>query len=98
MWHMAPEDTPTSTAEEIAQDLHAWPADQDLPWRRPQSGLPVAPPAQGFSLAANLQRNPDKRAHPFLQTGMVPAAPPESGSKWDAEEAQPLPDPWIHAL
>ena len=29
MWHLAPEDAPTGTAEEIARDLHTWPADQD---------------------------------------------------------------------
>ena len=27
MWHLAPEGTPTGTAEEISRDLHAWPAD-----------------------------------------------------------------------
>ena len=98
MWHLAPEGTPTGTAEEIARDLHAWPADQDFPWRRPQGGLPLAPVAQGFSLAAALQRHPDKRARPFLQTGTVPAAPPNSGWRWDAGKAQPLPDPRIHPL
>ena len=50
---------------------------------------------EGFSLAPTLQRHADKRARPFLQTGTVPAAPPDSGWKWDAEEAQPLPDPCI---
>ena len=29
MWHLAPEDAPAGTAEEIARDLHTWPADQD---------------------------------------------------------------------
>ena len=98
MWHLAPEHTPTGTAEEIAQDLHAWPADQDFPWRRLQGGLPVAPAAEGFRLAATLQRHPDKRARHFLQTGTVPAAPPDSVWRWDAGEAQPLPDPWILPL
>ena len=55
MWHLGPEGTPTGTAEEIARDLRAWPVDQDFPWRRPQGGLPVAPAAEGFSLAATLQ-------------------------------------------
>ena len=27
MCHLAPEGTPTGTAEEIARDFHAWPAD-----------------------------------------------------------------------
>ena len=27
MWHLAPEDAPTGTAEDIARDLHTWPAD-----------------------------------------------------------------------
>ena len=36
MWHLAPEDAPTGTAEEIARDLHAWPADQDFPWHTPR--------------------------------------------------------------
>ena len=31
MWHLAPEDAPTGTAEEIARDLHAWRTDQDFP-------------------------------------------------------------------
>ena len=80
------------------RDLHASPANQDFPWRRPQGGLPVAPAAEGFSLAATLQRHPDKRARHFLQRGTVPAAPPDSGWRWDAGEAQPLPDPWIFSL
>ena len=54
MWHLAPEEAPTGTVEDIARDLHAWPVDQDFPWRRPQGGLPVAPAAEGFSLAATL--------------------------------------------
>ena len=93
MWQLAPEDAPTGTAEEIARDLHAWPTEQDFPWCRPRGSLPVAPSAQGFSLAATLQRHPDKRARLFLQTGTVPAAPPDSEWRWDAGGAQPLPDP-----
>ena len=57
MWHLAPEDAPTGTAEEIAQDLHTWPASQDFPWRRPRGRLPLAPAAEGFSLATTLQRH-----------------------------------------
>ena len=98
MWHLAPEDTPTGTAEEIARDLHTWPADQDYPWRRPRGGLPVAPAAKGLSLAATLQRRPDKRASHFMQTGTVPAAPPDSVWRTDAGEAQPLPGPWVLPL
>ena len=98
MWHLAPEDAPTGTAEENARDLHAWPTDQDFPWRRPRGGLPVAPAAEGFSLAAILQRHPDKRACHFLQTGMVPAAAPDSEWRWDAGGAQPLPDPCVLPL
>ena len=98
MWHLAPENAPTGTAEEIARDLHTWPTDQDLPWRRPWGGLPVAPAAKGFSLAATLQRHPDRRARHFLQTGTVPAAPPDSDWRWDAGGAQPLPDPWVIPL
>ena len=78
MWHLAPEDAPRGTAEEISRDLHTRPAGQDYPWRRPWGGLPVAPAAEGLSLAATLQRRPDKRARHFLQTGTVPAAPPDS--------------------
>ena len=78
MWHLAPEDAPTGTAEEIARDLHTWPAGQDYPWCRPQGGLPVAPAAEGLSLAATLQRHPNKRARHFLQTRTVRAAPPDS--------------------
>ena len=46
MWHLAPDDAPTGTAEEIARDLHTWPASQDFSWRRPRGGLPVAPAAE----------------------------------------------------
>ena len=98
MWHLAPEDAPKGTAEEITRDLHTWPADQDYPWRRPRGGLPVAPTAEGLSLAATLQRHPDKRARHFLQTGTVPAAPPGSEWRWDAGGAQPLPGPWVLPL
>ena len=98
MWHLAPEDAPTWTAEEIARDLHTWPADQDYPWRRPRGGLPVTPAAEGLSLAATLQRHPDKRARHFQQTGTVPAAPPDSEWRWDAGQAQPLPGPWVLPL
>ena len=58
----------------------------------------MAPAAEEFSLAATLQRHPDKRARPFLQTRTVPASPPDSGWPWDAGEAQPQPDPWILPL
>ena len=75
MWHQAPQGTPTGNAEEIARDHHAWSADHDFPWRRPQGGLPVAPAAEGFSLPATLQRQPDRRACPFLQTGYGPGRP-----------------------
>ena len=98
MWHLAPEDAPTGTAEEIAWDLYAWPTDQEFPWGRPRDGLPVAPAAEGFSLAATLQRHPDKRARHFLQTGTVPPAPPDSGWQWDAGGAQPLPVPLVLPL
>ena len=98
MWHLAPEDASTGTAEEIARDLHTWPADQDYPWRRPRGGLPVAPAAEGLSLAATLERHPDKRARHFLQTGTALAAPPDSEWRWDAGEAQPLPGPWVLPL
>ena len=98
MWHLAPEDAPTGTAEDIARDLHTWPADQDYPWRRPRGGLPVAPAAEGLSLAATLQRHPDKQARHFLQTGTVQATPPDSEWRWDAGVAQPLPAPWTLPL
>ena len=58
----------------------------------------MAPAAEGFSLAATLRRDPDKWARNFLQTGTVPAAPPDSGWRWDVVEAQALPDPWILPL
>ena len=98
MWHLAPEDAPTGTAEEIARDLHTFPADQDYTWRSPWGGLPVAPAAEGLTLAATLRRHPDKRARHFLQTGTVPAALPDSEWRWDAGEAQPLPGPWALPL
>ena len=95
MWHLATEGIPIGTAGEIARDLHILLVRQAFPWRRPKGGLPVAPAVQGLSLAATLQQLPDKMARPFLQTGRVLAAPPGSGWKWEAEEAQPLPDPWV---
>ena len=98
MWHLAPEDAPTDTAEEITRDLQAWLTDQEFPRRRPRGGLPLAPAQEGFSLAATLQRHPDKRARHLLQTGTVLAAPPDSGCRWDAGGAQPLPDPWVLPL
>ena len=98
MWHLAPDDAPTGTAEEIARDLHNWPAGQDYPWCRPPGGLPVAAAAEGLSLTAILQRQPDKRARHFLRTGTVPAAPPDSEWRWDAGEAQPLSGSWVLPL
>ena len=98
MWHLAPEDAFTGTAEDIARDLHTWPADQDYPWRRPRGGLPVAPAAEGLSLAATPQRHPDKQARHFPQTGTVPATPPDSEWRWDAGVAQLLPGPWTLPL
>ena len=98
MWHLAREDAFTGTTEEIARDLHDWPAGQDYPWRRPGGGLPVAPAAEGLSLAATLQRHPDMRAPHLLQTGMVRAAPPDSEWRWDAGEALPLPGAWVFPL
>ena len=68
------------------------------PWRRPRGGLPLAPAAEGLSLAATLQRHPDKQARHFLQTGTVPATPPDSEWRWDAGVAQPLPGPWTFPL
>ena len=58
----------------------------------------MEPAAEGFSLAATLGQHPAKRARSVLQTGTVPAAPPDSGWRWDAGQAQPLPDPWILPL
>ena len=74
MWHLASESTPTGTAEGIARDLDAWPADTDFPCRRHQGGLQVVPTAEGFSLAATLLQRPNKSPCPFLQTGT--ARPP----------------------
>ena len=98
MWHLAPEDAPTGTAEDIARDLHTWLADLDYPWRRPWAGRPVAPAAEGLSLAATLRRHPHKKARHFLQTGTVPATPPDSEWRWDAGVGQPLPGPWTLLL
>ena len=97
-WHLAPVEAPTGTTEEIVRDLHTWPDDHNYPWRRPRGGLPVAPAAEGLSLAATLQRHPDKRARHFLQTGTVPAALPDSEWRWDAGGAQPLPGPSVSPL
>ena len=58
----------------------------------------MAPAADGLSLAATLQQHPANRARHFLQTGTVPAAPPDSEWRRDAGEAQPLPGPWVLPL
>ena len=58
----------------------------------------MAPAVEGLSLVSTLQRHPEEMARPFLQIGMVPAVPPGSGWKSDAEEPQPLPDPWVPPL
>ena len=47
MWHVAPEGTPKGTAEGIAWDLHAWPADQDFPWRNPRGASQWRPRQRG---------------------------------------------------
>ena len=80
---------------EVAGPQSEQPSDADcqgelLPCGKP--GDPVPPAAEGMSLAATVQRHPDKRARHFLQTGTVPAAPPDSGG------AQPLLDPWVLLL
>ena len=82
MWHLSPEGTPTGTAEEIARDSQAWPADQDFPWRRRQGGLPVAPAAEGFSLVATLQRHPDKRGGTSCRQAQFRPLHPTPGGGW----------------
>ena len=80
MWHLASGGTPTGTAEEIVRDLHAWPADQDFRWHRPHGGHPVAPAAEGFSLAGTLQRHPTRgRATSCRQAGFRPPCPTQAG-------------------
>ena len=71
---------------------------RNTPGAGPWGGLLVAPAAERLSLAATLQRHPDKQARHFLQTGTVPATPPDSEWRWDAGEAQPLPGPWTLPL
>ena len=75
MWHLAPEGNPAASAVDIAKDLHAWPNDQEFPWRRPRGDLLVSPMVKGLSLTATPQRHPDQMARPFLQGGTVPANP-----------------------
>ena len=76
MWHLAPQDTPTGTAEEIARNLHTGPVDQDFPWRRPQGPEPDAaatrvppPPTNSPPLG------PPPRHHTRSVAG--PAEPPQ---------------------
>ena len=52
----------------------------------------------GAGPGAASQWRPGKRARHFLQTGTVPAAPPDSGWRWDAGGAQQLPDPGVLLL
>ena len=77
MSYLAPEGTPTASAEDIAKDLRAWPTGQDFPRRRPRGNPRMAPGLEVLSLAVTLLRHPDKMARPFLQTGTVPASPAE---------------------
>ena len=99
MWQLAPEDAPTGTAEEIARDLHTWPADQDYPWRRPRGGLPVAPAAQGLSLVATLQRHPRPEGTPLPADGHGPGRPARlpvaMGRRGGATAAGPLGPPVV---
>ena len=96
LWHLAPEGTPAPNTEDDAPNLHAWPAGQESSWRSPREGLPVAPAVEGLSLAATLQQHPHEMVRPFLQAGIVPAAPP--GWQWDTKEVQPLPDSCVFPL
>ena len=80
MWHLAPDNTPTGTLEEIIRDLSTWSADQDFPWRKPPGRLQIAPAAEGFSLAATLQRHPTRgRAHSCRQARFRPPCLTQGG-------------------
>ena len=95
MWHLGSGGSPGDSTEDIAPDLHARHFDQDFSWRRWKGDLPVAPGVEELSLEVTLQRHPNKMARPFLQTGTVSAALPGTVTKWDSEESQPVPDPWV---
>ena len=58
----------------------------------------MAPAGEGLSLAATLQRHLDKKTRAFLQMVTVPDALSGSVWKWDAQEAQPLPEPLVPPL
>ena len=98
MWHLAPDDAPTGTAEEIARDLHTWPASQDFPgagaraasqWHPRQRGSASRQPSSGTPTrghATSCRRAPSRPPH---QT------PSGEGTQ---EGARPLPGPWVLAL
>ena len=98
MWHLAPEGTPGGSPEEIARDLHPGRPTRTSPGADPKAVSQWRPRQRGSALRRPSTDTPTRGARPFLQTGMVPAAPLDSGWKWDAEEAQPLPDPWVPPL
>ena len=62
MWHLAPEDAPTGTAEEIARDLHTWPAGQEDPGAGPGAASQWHP-RQGGSASRQPSNSTPTRGH-----------------------------------
>ena len=67
MWHLAPEWTPTETAQDIAWDPHAWPATQDFPLAQTPKRSPSG--ARG----GGVQPRGDPPATPRQEGALLPA-------------------------
>ena len=75
VWHLAPEDAPTGTAEEIARDLHTWQAGQDYPWRRPLGRPPSSTRGRGAQPRGNPPTAPQQEGTPLPADGHGPGRP-----------------------
>ena len=99
MWHLAPEDAPTGTAEDIARDLHTWPADQEYPWRRPRGGLPGGTSGRGAQPLGNPPTAPRQAGAPLPADGNGPGHPARlrvaMGRRGGATTAGPLDPPVV---
>ena len=98
MWHLAPEGTLKGTAEEISGTSTPGRPTTTSPGADPKVASWWRPRGRISASRQPTQQHPDKGTRPFLQTGTVPGAPSDSGWRWDAGEAQSLPDPWILPL
>ena len=99
MWHLAPEDAPTGTAEDIVRELHTWPADQEYPWRRPQGRPPGGTSGRGAQPRGNPPTAPRQVCTPLPADGHGPGHPARlrvaMGGGGGATAAGPLDPPVV---